>query len=221
MNTYASHSPDRFPGALITVEGLDGAGKSSLIAGLIDRLRADGYPLLLTKEPGGTLLGARLKKLLLEEERACSASVEFLLFAADRTEHFEQVILPALARGVVVVSDRMADSAVAYQGYGRGVDPQFIKDVNKVAMQGVEPDVTLYLKISPPSAIERYNLRHGGPQSTMERRGEDFWKKVAQGYEDLAIAHPRIHTLDAELTPDVLVIKAYEIVSAFLLAKKL
>jgi len=220
MKIYTPRPQSRFPGTLITVEGLDGAGKSSLITGLIERLRHDGYPLLLTKEPGGTLLGARLKKLLLEEERACSASVEFLLFAADRTEHFEQVIIPALERGVIVVSDRMADSAVAYQGYGRGVDPQFIQTVNTFAMQGVEPDITLYLKISPSTAIQRYHLRNGGPQSTMERRGEDFWKKVAHGYEELAAAHPRIHPLDADLTPEALVAEAYEVVSLFLQAKQ-
>ena len=204
-----------YKGSLITIEGIDGAGKSILVNALHQALLQEKYSVLLTKEPGGTFIGQMLKKVLLEEEKECDPRVEFLLFAADRAEHFKQLVLPALRRGAIVISDRMADSAVAYQGYGRGVDPHFIKSVNAFAMHGIEPDVTLYLRISPEEARKRFELR-AEKQSTMEREGRDFWERVVFGYEQLLSSHSRIHALDATAHPKAVAHTAYEIVSSFL-----
>lgn len=204
-----------FKGALITIEGIDGAGKSVLVHSLHQALLQDKRAVVLTREPGGTYIGQMLKKVLLEEEKECDPRAEFLLFAADRAEHFKQLVLPALRRGAIVISDRMADSAVAYQGYGRGVDPHFIKSVNAFAMHGIEPDITLYLRISPDEARKRFEQR-AEKHSTMEREGREFWEKVVFGYEQLLSAHERMHALDATTHPKAVAHAAYEIVSTFL-----
>jgi len=211
-----------FKGTLITIEGIDGAGKSVLLHGLASALMQERYPVLVTKEPGGTHLGKMLKKVLLEEEKGCDPRVEYLLFAADRAEHFEKLVIPALTRGDIVISDRMADSAVAYQGYGQGIEPYFIKTVNRFAMHGIEPDITLYLRISPSEARKRFTKRQEATtHSTMERKGEDFWTRVVHGYEQLASNTNRIHPINATGSPEAVLAAAYAIVTEFLRAKKL
>ncbi|MDQ5890669.1 MAG: dTMP kinase [Candidatus Dependentiae bacterium] len=212
MSSQAHHP---FKGTLITIEGIDGAGKSVLLHSLHQALIRARYSVVLTKEPGGTHIGKMLKKVLLEEEKECDPRVEFLLFAADRAEHFQKLVIPALTHGDIVISDRMADSAVAYQGYGRGVDPHLIQTVNRFAMHGIEPDITIYLRISPDEARKRFMQRHG-TQSTMEREGKEFWERVVIGYEHLVASHSRIHTIDATLPLETVAYEAYEHVAHFL-----
>lgn len=207
-----------YPGTLITLEGIDGAGKTQLLTTLTKMLSKDGRQVVVTKEPGGTRIGKMLKTVLLEEEKECDPRVEFLLFAADRAEHFQKLVIPALARGDIVISDRMADSALAYQGYGRGVDPNFIETVNSFAMHGISPDITLYLKIPLDEALKRRIVRRGA-HSTMEQEGDDFWQRVTEGYEILARRHPRIHPLDALQHPTALADAAHHIVCTFLKAR--
>jgi dTMP kinase len=209
MRTHA------FPGTLITLEGIDGAGKTQLLSALTMLLSRDGHTVVVTKEPGGTRIGRMLKTVLLEEEKECDPRVEFLLFAADRAEHFQKLVIPALMRGDIVISDRMADSALAYQGYGRGVDTSFIETVNTFAMHGINPDITLYLRISLEEALARRTIRRGA-HSTMEQEGYDFWQRVAAGYEAIASKHARIHTLNAEATPEHVAQTAYKIIYEFL-----
>ncbi len=203
-------------GTLITIEGIDGAGKTVLLQKLTERLRAEHYSVVVTKEPGGTNIGKMLKKVLLEEEKECDPRVEFLLFAADRAEHFQKLVIPALLRGDIVISDRMADSALAYQGYGRGVDPHFIKKVNSFAMHGIQPDITFFLRISPEQALARRTLRNG-EHSTMEREGNEFWDRVTCGYEKIIAEHSsRMHSLDAMKPIEAIEHKAYGIIKHFL-----
>ncbi len=205
MRTHA------FPGTLITLEGIDGAGKTQLLSALTTLLSRDGHTVIITKEPGGTRIGRMLKTVLLEEEKECDPRVEFLLFAADRAEHFQKLVIPALMRGDIIISDRMADSALAYQGYGRGVDTAFIDTVNTFAMHGISPDITLYLRIPLDEALKRRTIR-GGEHSTMEQEGHQFWERVAAGYEEIARKHSRIYPLDGLNSPEVLAQDAYTLI---------
>jgi len=217
----------RYPGILITVEGIDGAGKTELIKRLASLLHDEKHTVIVTKEPGGTHLGAALKKTLLQEETECDPRVELLLFAADRAEHFSKVVIPALTRGAIVISDRMADSAFAYQGYGRNLDTAVIDTVNRFAMHDIQPNITLYLEISIAQAKQRYVRRHESDYNaqqleTMERQKEPFWQAVLRGYEALKKAHPhRIHTLDATQTSDTLAAHAHTIVTQYLAQRSL
>jgi len=185
-----------YPGLLISFEGIDCAGKTSLLSRLAHDLQQDGYQVFITKEPGGTRIGKMLKKVLLEEEKQCNPRVEFLLFAADRAEHFAKKIIPALQEGKIILSDRMADSALAYQGYGRNLNTTFISAVNEWAMQGVKPDLTFYLRITYETLLNR--LKHRAhTHSTMEREKAPFWKRVITGFEELAKKNPAFVTIDA------------------------
>src|ERR1700730_16197149 len=128
-------------GMLIVIEGIDGAGKSTLAKSLADILTTQGNTVLLTKEPGGSQLGKQLRTILQNQPIPITPIAEYLLFAADRAQHIEQVVKPALERGAIVISDRMGDSSLAYQGYGRGIDKNNIRTVNQWAMQGLTPDL--------------------------------------------------------------------------------
>ena len=193
-----SHS---YKGTLITIEGIDGSGKTLLLSSIKRALEALHYTLIITKEPGGTSIGKMLKRVLLEEEKACDPRVEFLLFAADRAEHFQKLIIPALTRGNIIISDRMADSALAYQGYGRGVDHHLITTVNTFAMHGIQPDITFYLRISPEQALT-WRTARSGDQSIMDNESLEFFNRVVMGYEQLALENKRIIPIDATLKPE-------------------
>lgn len=189
------------PGALITLEGIDGSGKTALLNRLAEQLTNDGYNVITTKEPGGTNIGRMLKRVLLEEEKECNPRVEYLLFAADRAEHFARLVIPALRDGAIVISDRMADSALAYQGYGRGLSKELITTVNSWAMHDIVPDITFYLKISPEiCAVRRAQRSHS--TDTMEREKRPFWNAVSEGYDKIAQTRDGIKTIDATQTKD-------------------
>src|SRR5438105_480243 len=117
-------------GLLIAFEGIDGSGKTTAMRTLYEKLRAQGYAVLMTKEPGGTDVGKQLRAMVQSMAGRIAPATEFLLFAADRAEHMHTVIQPALRTGVIVLCDRMADSSIAYQGYGRGIDMQMIRQIN-------------------------------------------------------------------------------------------
>lgn len=185
-------------GRLITIEGIDGSGKSSVAQSLVKCLEERDRTVLLTKEPGGTELGGTLRTILHTQKDRVGDVAEFLLFAADRAQHFEQIIIPALAKGTIVISDRMADSSLAYQGYGRGLDCDMIKKINEWAMQYQTPDLVMYLRLDPASAHERVRARHQALTS-FEREGVDFWQRVSSGYEEIFAARKNVITLDARL----------------------
>lgn len=193
-----SHS---YPGILITYEGIDGAGKTELLHRQAAVLKEAGYDVLVTKEPGGTHIGRMLKKVLLEEEKECDPRVEFLLFAADRAEHFVRLVIPALKRGAIVLSDRMADSSLAYQGFGRGMDKEFIQRTSSWAMRDIAPDLTYYVHVPYEVALERRQARPGTCH-TMEREERAFWLEVIAGYQHLATTQERFATLDGAATRD-------------------
>ena len=180
----------------ITLEGGDGAGKTTQQALLAERLRQEGYACLCTREPGDTALGKRLRDLLLYGDPLARVT-ELLLYAADRAEHVSKVIAPALAARRVVVCDRFTDSTLAYQGYGRGLDLERIRQLNHLATGGLQPHLTLWLDLPPEVGL----ARRGIPDKLEQERLE-FHRRVYQGFQTLAVSEPqRIVRIDAEGSP--------------------
>lgn len=171
-------------GLLITIEGIDGSGKTTLIQNIAKQLELQKIPLVTTKEPGGTQLGQQLRTILQHQPVPVCSKAEFLLFAADRAQHFDQMIVPTLARGIMVLSDRMGDSSIVYQGYGRGLEIPLIKTINAWAMQGIRPDITFYLRIDPQEAERRVMLRNV-PLTAFEKEKKTFTQKLVDGFDDL------------------------------------
>ena len=202
-------------GALIALEGIDGSGKSTLAKNLSDYFTKEQVPTLLTKEPGGTLLGQQLRKILQMKTAPVSPKAEFLLFAADRAQHMQERIQPALKDKMLVLSDRMADSAIAYQGYGRGLDIQKIREVNAWAMNDVKPDITIYLRIDLETSLERINKRNEA-LTAFEQEKKDFFQRVIAAFDELYKDRTDVIILDGHLSPDTLVKESAQKVIAWL-----
>ncbi len=185
-------------GFFITIEGIDGSGKSVLAERLKQQLEKSGSNVLLTRQPGGSAFGKHLREILQMRPDPISAKTEFLLFAADRAHHIETVVLPALRKGSIVISDRCADSSVAYQGYGRGLDCSMIKTVNRWAMGGLEPDLTLYIKVDIDTALKRiFDSRE--VLTTFEKEKRDFWPKVSNGFDEIFAQRDNVVNIDGSL----------------------
>ena len=190
-------------GLLITVEGIDGSGKSTLAHSLAEKLLTAGHDCILTKEPGQTALGQKLSASLQQNKAVVGDMAEFLLFAANRAQHFEEVIIPGLRAGKIIISDRMADSSLAYQGYGRGLDLAMIKKINAWVMRAITPDLTFYLAIDVPSAHERIRQRKQ-ILTSFEQEQIDFWQRVHDGYETIFVGRSNVVRLDATKSPAAL-----------------
>ena len=189
-------------GALITVEGVEGSGKSTQCARLAAHLTARGIEVVLTSEPDGTPLGVRIRSLFEVAGPTPTPLTQTFLFMAARQEHVTRVIAPALTRGAVVISDRYTDATVAYQGYGQGVDVQTIGELNMLATGGVLPDLTLVLDLDPVVGMRRIRDR---ALDAFEKMDLAFHRRVREGY--LEIAHSdknRVVVLDAGREPEVL-----------------
>ena len=175
-------------GLFITVEGVDGAGKSSHLAWLSDALKAQNRNVVLTREPGGTALGERLRDMLLHE--AMDLETETLLMFAARREHLAQVILPALSRGDVVVSDRFTDATYAYQGGGRGVPFDKIVQLEHWVQHDLQPDLTLLFDVPLEIAQQRLAM-HRDALDKFEQESQDFFIKTRAAYLARAAEHPQ------------------------------
>ncbi len=183
------------PGHFVTLEGGEGAGKSSLVAALAERARARGARVVICREPGGTPLGERLREALFGLETAPSPLAELLTFSAARAELVATVIRPALDAGALVLCDRFTDSTLAYQGYGRGLDLETVRTVNTAATGELVPDLTLLLDLDP--AVGRARGAAGG-SDYLEREAIAFHERVRAGFLALAAAEPaRWVVLDA------------------------
>lgn len=192
----------RFPGFFLTLEGGDYSGKSSQIQHIRSCLEERGIPVVVTREPGGTPLGKKLRRLILHDPIAEQADpmAEMLLMAADRAEHVAKVIKPALAAGYVVVSDRFIDSSVAYQGYGLGLSIQHILKINSIAAGDLKPDLTILFDV--PVDVQRERARNDGSSDRIESRSNDFFERVRQGYLQIARNEPhRFEVVDGTLSP--------------------
>ncbi|MHB8341525.1 MAG: dTMP kinase [Mycobacteriales bacterium] len=176
----------RPPGFFIAVEGGDGAGKSTQVVGLTQWLRSLGHEVVLTREPGDTPVGQQLRSLLLDPRTRLSPRTEALLYAADRAQHVDDVIMPALRRGAVVVCDRYVDSSLAYQASGRGLPFEDVAQLADVASAGLVPDLTIVLDVDPAVGLERI----GRAADRLEQEGLDFHRRVREGYLALARRAP-------------------------------
>ncbi|MEV2275756.1 dTMP kinase [Nocardiopsis sp. NPDC049922] len=183
-------------GAFIVVEGGEGAGKSTQVRELTVWLRDQGFEVVGTRQPGATKLGMRLRGLLLDKENShITHRAEVLLYAADKADHVEREILPALERGAIVISDRYVDSMLAYQGAGRDLSAEEIRDISDWATQGLVPDLTVLLDVAPEDGLARL----GGPADRIESESAEFHQRVRQGFLELARADPdRYLVLDAK-----------------------
>ncbi|WP_026532234.1 dTMP kinase [Arthrobacter sp. H41] len=174
------------PGLFVAFEGGDGAGKSTQASLLCEFLGAAGIPVIRTREPGGTPVGEKLRSLVLEHGQGeIDARTEALLFAASRAAHVAQVILPALARGAVVVCDRYVDSSVAYQGAGRELGAQAVLDVNLWAVAGLRPDLTVLLDVEPAEGRNRRTALNA-TEDRMEAEPDPFHERIRTQFLQLA-----------------------------------
>lgn len=180
----------------ITFEGIDGCGKTTQIARLEKFLNDAGKEVIKLREPGGTPFSESIRGILLESKEHISAESELLLFNSARANLVQTVIRPALERGVFVLCDRFFDSTTAYQGYGRGLDIDYVKACNKFATQGLAPDLTFYLRVSLELAHTR--SKHRSAPDRIEKSGDDFFHRVICGFDAIASAHPeRIVVIDS------------------------
>jgi dTMP kinase len=187
---------------LITIEGLDGAGKSTLALALQRELAAAGARVELLREPGGVDVSERIRALVKDPALAVLPRTEALLYAAARAQLVEERLQPLLRDGAVVLLDRFVDSSLAYQGAGRSLGVEEVRAINLFATGGLIPDRTLLLRISPAAGRARQHERAGEPDR-LEREGEDFFAAIACAYEQLARAEPeRIRLIDAEQPPE-------------------
>jgi dTMP kinase len=190
------------PAVLITVEGVEGSGKSTQCARLAQHLGGRGLEVVRTSEPDGTPLGMRVRALFEAQGPTPTPLTQTFLFMAARQVHVTRVIAPALARGAVVISDRYADATVAYQGYGQGMDVQTIRELNMLATGGVVPDLTLVLDLDPVDGMRRIR---GRALDTFEKMDTAFHRRVREGYLEIARADKnRVVVLDAGRAPDAL-----------------
>jgi dTMP kinase len=189
-------------GRLITVEGLDGSGKSTLCFGLVQALTERGLDVRLLREPGGVEAAERIRGLLHDPALCIGARSEALLFAAARAQLVEEALEPLLRAGTSVILDRFVDSSLAYQGSGRQLGMQEVADINRFATRELVPDRTLLLAVSPELGRSRTRSR-ATVADRLEREHEEFFQRVAKGYEQLAATDPqRIRSLDANDPPD-------------------
>ncbi len=181
-------------GKFITLEGMDGAGKSTHIPNIIALLKARGFEVISTREPGGTSLGEHLRELLLHE--SMNPETETLLMFAARREHIAQVIEPALARGAYVLSDRFTDATFAYQSAGKGVQSSKIRALEAWVQEGLQPDLTLLFDVPVSVSVER--LASARAPDKFERESQDFFEKIRASYLERASEYPaRFQIIDA------------------------
>lgn len=212
-------------GIFITIEGPEGAGKTTQARLLHEHLRGR-YPVVYTREPGGTAIGERIRSLLLDPSNsAMSPQTEMLLFAASRAQFVSEVVDPALREGRLLLSERYVDASIAYQGFGRGLDVALVRRVNEGATRGVIPDLTVLLDIDPVLGLERARQTAGkegrpGHGDRLEQEGLSFHSRVRAGF--LAIAHEepdRIRVVDGSRAQDVVHDEVVRLVEGFLGAR--
>lgn len=216
VRCYMRDKKIQYPGTLIVIEGIDGSGKSTVTQRLGELLQQDGCAVVVTREPSSTKCGELLRSVLRDGSCKSVPQAEFFLFAADRAMHLAETVLPALERGAVVICDRMGDSSIAYQGYGRGLCHESIAKVNEWIMQGVTPDVTFYLSIDYATAHERVMKRAQSNNNHYDHEKASFFRRVLHGYESLYAHRADVVRIDASAQLDDVVADVYNHVAAMM-----
>lgn len=193
-------------GLFITIEGPDGAGKSGLIKRLVPAIQSMiNHPLVVTREPGGSVIAEEIRKLILDPKHlTMDARTEALLYAASRRQHVVEKILPALSRGEVVLCDRFVDSSIAYQGQARGIGMEKVMAINEFAIEGLKPDITLYLDVDVEVGLKRIkDKKSKRTQDRLELEAVTFHEEVSKAYHLLIEKDPsRFRIIDASLDQD-------------------
>jgi dTMP kinase len=209
----------KYPGTFISLEGPDGAGKTTQVRLLAAKLDAANIPYVLTRDPGGTPLGKQIRHILLKPGHPVAPMTELLLYQADRAQNMAEVILPGLEAGKLVICDRYVDSSIAYQGYGRDIDLQLIQQLNAMSTGGLKPELTLLFDIESEKAMGR---KHQGGHDRMENEDLSFHRKVREGYLTLASEEPtRWRTIDASKALHTVQEEMCKIIGDHMAAKKL
>lgn len=205
-------------GWFITFEGLDGAGKSTQIVRLMDRLGRAGFPVMSTREPGGTRTGDEIRSLLLHPESQVHPFAEVLLYAASRAQLVQEVIRPALVRGEVVLCDRYVDASLAYQGAGLGLGVEAVSEVNRFATGGLQPGLTFLFDLPVETSQSRvHQTRLNALPDRIERRSSAYFEVVRRQFLAIAEEEPeRVTVIDASLAPDVIEQEIWEGISKYL-----
>lgn len=191
-------------GFLVSLEGPEGAGKTSVLEALIPILEDRGVEVLTTREPGGVLIGEKIREVILDPSHTeMDPKTELLLYIASRRQHLVEKVLPALEAGKMVIMDRFIDSSVAYQGFGRGLDIDAIDWLNEFATDGLKPDLTLYFDIEVEEGLARIAANSDREVNRLDMEGLDLHRKVRQGYLSLLEREGnRIEKIDASLPLD-------------------
>jgi dTMP kinase len=197
-------------GIFITFEGPDGSGKSTQSRMLAQRLRSHGRPVLESVEPGGTPIGQQIRRILLDPaNKELTATSELLLMFAARAQNVEQWILPALAEGKIVISDRFTDSSIAYQGAGRGLGWEKVLELDRIACHGLVPDLTICVDIDTETGLTRA-LARGGLETRLEEQAIEFHRRAREAYHELARREPqRFRLIDGNGTPETIAARVW------------
>lgn len=200
-------------GLFITLEGADGSGKTTQLNKIVEYFEAQKIPYIVTREPGSTKLGQKVREILLNHDGVVDSTCEMFLYLADRAQHIATVVNPALADGKIVLCDRHTDSTVAYQGYARGLDIERINYLNNIATQGLKPHLTLLFDVDTDVAMTRVGNR--AEKDRLEAEGAVFHAKVREGYLKIAEQEPeRIKVIDANLSVEDVWAQVLEVLKA-------
>ena len=186
-------------GIFITIEGPEGAGKTTIIEMLLEKLASEGYPIMKTREPGGIEIAEQIRSVILNKNNtAMDGRTEALLYAAARRQHLVEKVLPAIEQGFIVLCDRFIDSSLAYQGFARGIGMDEVYSINTFAIENRMPDATLYFDIDPEIGLKRINEHKGREVNRLDLEDLEFHRKVREGYQLLSSKYSnRIIEIDA------------------------
>lgn len=213
------------PGAFLTFEGVDGSGKTTQLTRLAVRLEAEGHTVTRAQEPGGTRVGKEIRKIVLDAVSTdLRALPELLLYFASRAQNVEEVILPALEAGHVVLADRFTDASVAYQGYGRGLGADVVLALDRIACKGLEPQLTFVIDIDIETSVRRALGRNAGAvlnESRIEHEDLEFHRRVREGYLEISRRNPRrVVVIDGRRTREEVAAEIWEVTERFLAARR-
>jgi dTMP kinase len=204
-------------GMFITFEGPDGSGKTTVSTAVTERLIKEGYQVQYTREPGGSDIAEQIRKVILDPKNTeMDARTEALLYAASRRQHLVEIVLPALEKGITIISDRFIDSSLAYQGCGRQIGIDEVYRINQFAVEGHMPDKTIFLNVSAETGLERINANRDY-LDRLDQESKDFHDRVYQGYQKVIdMYRDRMIILDASKKPEEVIEDAYHTVKGLL-----